>query len=243
MPRGKMLPPGGSPKSGSPPNRRNLHRTPRHLHGQLRRMVRKLAHYTGDDFSGRDRQERHRRTLPQFPGLPHQHSPATVYEKENYPLRGRKGIRGSTRFHTTTSCRMYRCSMTYLVTDATVPPAGAQSGFPGEGHQACAYHQSKFYGRPSGQFYGEQAWLWMPDGLAESSDIELQYMHPRVKMPSTSPSRTNAAARSSPRSDSTPNGWASTGTRPAKVRLLSPEGVCQDVHGGMHSKSPSNPTP
>lgn len=77
MPRGKMLPPGRLLRNRAHPRIvGNLHRTPRHLHGQLRRMVCKVGALHRRRFSGRDRQERHRRTLPQFPGATTSTQPA-----------------------------------------------------------------------------------------------------------------------------------------------------------------------
>ena len=190
----------------------------------------RLAHYTGDDFLAVIAKNAIIGRYRNFPGYHINTARTTVYEKEDYPLRGHKEL-GVNSFHYNHIMPQVSLLYDYLVTDALYRSRGAIR-FPDEFIEAYAYLQSKFYGHRPGEFYGEQAWLWMPDGLAESSDIELNYVAARGE-DALYLAFSNQCGRevvSTVRLDTERLGIGRNTT--CKVRLLSPEGSCKDAHGG-----------
>ena len=190
----------------------------------------RLAHYTGDDFLAVIAKNAIVGRYRNFPGYHINTARTTIYEKEDYPLRSHKEL-GVNSFHYNHIMPQVSLLYDYLITDALYRSRGAIR-FPDEFIEAYAYLQSKFYGHRPGEFYGEQAWLWMPDGLAESSDIELNYVAARSgdALYLAFSNQCDREVVSTVRLDTERLGIGKdTG---CKVRLLSPEGSCGDVQDG-----------
>ena len=190
----------------------------------------RLAHYTGDDFLAVIAKNAIVGRYRNFPGYHINTARTTIYEKEDYPLRSHKEL-GVNSFHYNHIMSQVSLLYDYLITDALYRSRGAIR-FPDEFIEAYAYLQSKFYGHRPGEFYGEQAWLWMPDGLAESSDIELNYVAARSgdALYLAFSNQCDREVVSTVRLDTERLGIGKdTG---CKVRLLSPEGSCGDVQDG-----------
>lgn len=190
----------------------------------------RLAHYTGDDFLALIAKNAIVGRYRNFPGYHINTARTTIYEKEDYPLRGHKEL-GVNSFHYNHIMPQVSLLYDYLITDALYRSRGAIR-FPDEFIEAYAYLQSKFYGHRPGEFYGEQAWLWMPDGLVESSDIELNYVAARGEdaLYLAFSNQCDREVVSTVRLDTERLGIDRNTT--CKVRLLSPEGSCKDAHGG-----------
>jgi hypothetical protein len=113
-----------------------------------------------------------------FPGYHINTERTTIYEKENYPLRNHKELSVNSMHYNHImphSTLLYD----YLITDAYVR-SGAEIDFPNEFIEAYAYLQSKLYGYSKGKFYGNNdAQLWMPKGLIQTSSVELNYVSAR----------------------------------------------------------------
>lgn len=137
----------------------------------------RLAHYTGDDFLAKVAKAAIIGRYTNFPGYHINTARTTVYEKENYPLRGHKEL-GVNSFHYNHIMPHVSLLYDYLISDVMYRTKGAVQ-FPDEFIEAYAYLQSKFYGHKSGTVYGETAWLWMPSGLLTSSNVELNYLSAR----------------------------------------------------------------
>lgn len=190
----------------------------------------RLAHYTGDEFLARIAKNAVIGRYRNFPGYHINTARTTIYEKEDYPLRGHKEL-GVNSFHYNHIMPHVSLLYDYLITDALYRSRGAIR-FPDEFIEAYAYLQSKFYGHRPGTFYGEQAWLWMPDALAESSDGELNYIAARGEdaLYLAFSNQCDREVVSTVRLDTERLGIDRSTVR--KVRLLSPEGACGELHEG-----------
>lgn len=137
----------------------------------------RLAYYTGDDFLARVAKSAIVGRYSNFPGYHINTARTTIYEKEDYPLRTHKKL-GVNSFHYNHIMPHISLLYDYMITDIMYRSKG-EVQFPDEFIEAYAYLQSKFYGHKSGTVYGEKAWLWMPSGLVNSSDVELNYISAR----------------------------------------------------------------
>lgn len=90
----------------------------------------RLAHYTGDDFLAVIAKNAIVGRYRNFPGYHINTARTTVYEKENYPLRGHKEL-GVNSFHYNHIMPHVSLLYDYLVTDALYPQPG-RNRFPGE---------------------------------------------------------------------------------------------------------------
>jgi hypothetical protein len=114
-----------------------------------------------------------------FPGYHINTARTTIYEKPDYPLRPFKELSVNS-FHFNHIWPLASVLADYLVTDAYVRSKGAID-FPSEFIEGYAYLQSKFYGHRAGAFYGEEAWLWMPQKVLEVSSDEVNFITAREK--------------------------------------------------------------
>lgn len=139
-------------------------------------MVR-MAYYTGDDFLAQVAKSAIVGRYASFPGYHINTARTTVYEKKDYPLHSHKELSVNS-FHYNHIMPHISLLYDYLISDMLYRSNGKIS-FPDEFIEAYAYLQSKFYGHKPGKFYGEEAWLWMPSGLVNGSDQQLNYISAR----------------------------------------------------------------
>lgn len=154
-------------RSGLPRILRNEHRTPGIFMANYAAWMLRLAHYTGDGFLAR-RTTRHR-PLPQFSGLPHQHSPRPYMKGGS--ARGH-GL-GANSFTTTTSCRTYRCFT--IFSSQALYRSGRKVDFPGEFIEgyACLQASSTVTSRHN---LRPRSPVVDADGLAAPDDRQLNYI-------------------------------------------------------------------
>lgn len=137
----------------------------------------RIARYTNDTFLRDVAKAAIIGRYRNFPGYHINTARTTIYEKEDYPLRGHKELSVNS-FHYNHIMPQASFLLDYLVTDAWYRSDG-QIDFPNQFIEGYAYLQSKFYGFAPGNFYGEKANLWMPKGLVETSSVELNYISAR----------------------------------------------------------------
>lgn len=137
----------------------------------------RLGHYTNDDFLKDVAKAAIVGRYLNFPGYHINTARTTIYEKEDYPLRPYKELSVNS-FHHNHIMPMASMVLDYLVTDAFSRSEG-QINFPSDFIEGYAYMQNKFYGHKKGQWYGQDAWLWMPPKLVESASVELNYISAR----------------------------------------------------------------
>lgn len=191
----------------------------------------RLACYTGDDFLATIAKNAIIGRYRNFPGYHINTARTTVYEKEDYPLRGHKELSVNS-FHYNHIMPHVTLLYDYLITDACYRSHGAIR-FPDEFIEAYAYLQSKFYGHRPGTFYGEKAWLWMPSGLVECSDVELNYVAARSEkgLCLAFSNQCGRPVRASVRLD--PARLEFDRQTECRVRLLSPDGACGEWSDGQ----------
>lgn len=113
-----------------------------------------------------------------FPGYHLNTGRTTVYEKPGYPLRPFNELSYNS-FHFNHIWPLMSVALDYLVTDAETRSDGGIT-FEREFIEGYAYLQSSYYGMRPGRFHGkEPVHLWMPQGLAEVSTDELNYIAAR----------------------------------------------------------------
>lgn len=191
----------------------------------------RMAHYTGDDFLALIAKNAIVGRYRNFPGYHINTARTTIYEKADYPLRGHKEL-GVNSFHYNHIMPHVTLLYDYLISEVLYRSQGSIR-FPDEFIEAYAYLQSKFYGHKAGEFYGEQAWLWMPDGLAESSNGELNYLAARSDgaLYLAFSNQTGEEVTSDIRLDVARLGMESGGAY--SVRLMSPQGSCGELREGV----------
>jgi len=114
-----------------------------------------------------------------FPGYHINTARTTAYEKADYPLREHKDLSVNS-FHYNHIWPMMSMLFDYLVTDTFVRSEG-QIDFPSQFIEGYAYLQNKFYGHKTGKWYGlEDVQLWMPKGLIDCDNVELNYISARA---------------------------------------------------------------
>ncbi len=113
-----------------------------------------------------------------FPGYHINTERTTVYEKADYPLRDHKELSVNS-FHYNHIWPMMSMLLDFLVSDVFVRSEGRIS-FPGAFIEGYAYLQNSFYGHQAGEWYGSKgACLWMPQGVLECDQVELNYLTAR----------------------------------------------------------------
>lgn len=139
-------------------------------------MVR-IAQYSGDDFLAKVAKAAIIGRYAGFPGYHINTARTTVYEKADYALRPHKELSVNS-FHYNHIMPHVSLLYDYLISDVFYRSKG-EITFPADFIEAYAYLQSNFYGHKPGKFYGEEAWLWMPSGLVQTSDVQLNYIAAR----------------------------------------------------------------
>lgn len=113
-----------------------------------------------------------------FPGYHINTERTSAYEKFDFPLHSHKDQSVSS-FHYNHILPMASMLLDYLVTDVFVRSKGAVN-FPYEYIEGYAYMQNSFYGAKKGKFCSDtNVQLWMPSGLLEADNVELNYITAR----------------------------------------------------------------
>ncbi len=114
-----------------------------------------------------------------FPGYHINAGRTTAHEKADFPLRSLKELNGVTSLHYNHPWPHAALIMDYLVSDVYYRSDG-QLDFPAEYAEGYAYCRSKVYGAKPGRFYdGSEMMLYMPKGLATSSNVQINYLAAR----------------------------------------------------------------
>lgn len=113
-----------------------------------------------------------------FPGYHINTARTNVYEKVDYPMREHEDLSVNS-FHYNHVWPMMSMLFDYMVSDVFVRSQG-QIRFPGQFIEGYAYLQNRFYGHTPGTWYGlKNAHLWMPKGILECDNVELNYLSAR----------------------------------------------------------------
>ncbi len=113
-----------------------------------------------------------------FPGYHINTARTTAYEKADYPLRPHKQL-GVNSFHYNHIWPHMSILLDYLVADATARSQDRIS-FPSRYIEGYAYLKSRFLGDRPGKFHTlSDAELWMPSGLLQSDNVELNHLSAR----------------------------------------------------------------
>lgn len=138
----------------------------------------RLYHYTGDTFLRDIARSAVVGRYSNFPGYHMNTERTTAYEKVDFPLRMPDQISANS-FHYNHPFPHMTILLDYLVTDVLNKSEG-KINFPSLHIEGYGYLQNKFYGHEPGSFYGEDnVWLWMPQRLLTTSNIELNYLSGR----------------------------------------------------------------
>jgi hypothetical protein len=114
-----------------------------------------------------------------FPGYHMNAGRTTGHEKADFPLRSLKELNGVTSMHYNHPWPHAATLMDYLVSDVYYKSKG-RLDFPAEYAEGYAYCRSKVYGAKPGEFYdGSDMCLYMPKALAESSNVQINYLAAR----------------------------------------------------------------
>ena len=137
-----------------------------------------IAHYTGDDFLRDIARSAVVGRYRNFPGYHINTDRTTAYEKVDFPFRKHEEISVNS-FHYNHPFPHISILIDYLVTDA-FDKSGERIAFPSRHIEGYGYLQNRFYGMEAGRFYSEKnVWLWLPSGLVEIDDVELNYLSGR----------------------------------------------------------------
>lgn len=138
----------------------------------------RLFHYTGDTFLRDIARSALVGRYANFPGYHINTERTTVYEKVDFPLRNPDQISANS-FHYNHAFPHMTIMLDYLVTDAFNRSLG-KIAFPSLHIEGYGYLQNKFYGQAPGKLYNdENVWLWMPQRLLTTSNLELNYISAR----------------------------------------------------------------
>lgn len=138
----------------------------------------RLAAYKNDDFLRRIAKNSVIGRYTTFPGYHINTDRTTVYEKENFPYRSHKEL-NSTSMHYNHPWVMISLLLDYMVNDV-FDKSDRRIEFPYEFVESFAQLQGHVYAQQKGVFYSyNDAILWMPKGLIETSDQELNYIAAR----------------------------------------------------------------
>jgi hypothetical protein len=113
-----------------------------------------------------------------FPGYHLNTERTDVYERADFPLRPSKELSYNS-FHYNHIWPHVAMLFDFLVTDVE-GLSGRQILFPGHYVETYAYLQSRVYGAEPGRFYDQrEAWLWMPRGLVQTDNVEINWLAAR----------------------------------------------------------------
>ena len=138
----------------------------------------RLGYYTKDTFLLQTAKAAVIGRYRSFPGYTINTVRTTAYEKADYPYHSFKDLTLNS-FHFNHIMPMASMVLDYLVSDAFARSQGAIS-FPAEYIEGYAYLESSLYGNQPGKWYGEDSvQLWMPAGLLNIDNVELNYITAR----------------------------------------------------------------
>ncbi|MCX6968098.1 MAG: hypothetical protein NTZ46_10060 [Verrucomicrobia bacterium] len=139
-----------------------------------------LSESTGDSFL---REIARSAIIGRYMGFPGYHmntARTTVYEKPDFAERPMKELNSTTSLHYNHIWPHIALLFDYLVSDVQARSGGAIT-FPARFAEGYAYLQSAVYGDRPGKFFGDEAWLWMPKGLVNCDNPEINYIAARGK--------------------------------------------------------------
>ncbi|QEC45964.1 hypothetical protein FSB84_16375 [Pseudobacter ginsenosidimutans] len=140
----------------------------------------RLGYYTRDSFLIQVAKAAIVGRYRNFPGYHINTERTTAYEKFDFPMHEHKD-QSVNSFHYNHILPMASMLLDYLVTDVFVR-SNAQIDFPADYMEGYAYLQNKMYGAKKGKFYTEKdVQLWMPSGLLNISNTELNYVSARKR--------------------------------------------------------------
>jgi hypothetical protein len=113
-----------------------------------------------------------------FPGYHMNVARTTVYEKADFAERPKDELNSVTSIHYNHIWPHVALVLDFLVADAEARSGGAIK-FPGKYAEGYAYFQGRVFDVEPGKFFGRDAILWMPPGLLEYSDPEVNYLSAR----------------------------------------------------------------
>jgi len=111
-----------------------------------------------------------------FPGYHLNTARNTAYEKPDFARRGKDELNSATSIHYNHIWPHIALVLDYLVTDAFAKSKGAVD-FPGRYAEGYGYLQQKIYGdRPGRVYWTDGLYLWMPRGVVQLDQPELNYI-------------------------------------------------------------------
>lgn len=113
-----------------------------------------------------------------FPGYHMNTARTTVYEKADFAERPKNELNAVTSVHFNHIWPHVALVLDYLVADAEVA-SGGKIKFPGKFAEGYAYFQGRVFGTEPGKFFQHEAILWMPPGLVQYDDPEVNYLSAR----------------------------------------------------------------
>lgn len=138
----------------------------------------RVGYYTKDTFLMQTAKAAVIGRYRNFPGYTINTVRTTAYEKVDYPYHKYNELTLNS-FHFNHVMPMASILLDYLVSDVFVRSKGAIS-FPGEFIEGYAYLKSNLYGSKPGKWYNEDSvQLWMPAGLLQIDNVELNYITAR----------------------------------------------------------------
>lgn len=138
----------------------------------------RLAALTEDDFLRAIARSSIVGRYRSFPGYHMNTARTTVFEKEDFAERPKDELNSVTSVHYNHIWPHVALVLDYLVADAEARSRGAIK-FPGVYSEGYAYFQGRVFGVEPGRFFGREAVLWMPPGLLEYADPEVNYLSAR----------------------------------------------------------------
>jgi hypothetical protein len=110
-----------------------------------------------------------------YPSYAYRNGYSTVYEKADFPLQPFEGIKRFTSAHYNHVLPMTAFVVDFLISEAWLRSDG-QIDFPSEYTNTGAYFRHRVYGGAPGKFFNDNnVWPWLPKGLIESSDVQVNY--------------------------------------------------------------------
>ncbi|HRX83387.1 MAG TPA: hypothetical protein P5572_00045 [Phycisphaerae bacterium] len=138
----------------------------------------RLAHSVGDDFLRDVARASIVGRYSNFPGYHLNTARTNVYMQPDYPLRPFEELTYNS-FHYTHVWPQVALMLDWLISDAEVRSDNAIH-FPSRYVYSYAYFFAHAWGDRAGDFYGDaNVWLWMPSGLLDTGDVQIDYLSAR----------------------------------------------------------------